>query len=115
MSQPGTTTIYALADPRDDQVCYVGQTIRLGRRFTEHRSQDSTCNLRLRLWIEELAQAGEIPRPVVLEQCELERADERERYWIRVHLAKGLPLLNAALLRVRSSVKRKHRGTKYIW
>jgi hypothetical protein len=33
VSTPETATIYALVDPRDDRVRYIGQTVRLGRRI----------------------------------------------------------------------------------
>lgn len=88
--------IYALIDPRTEQVRYVGQTVDLGTRTRTHFDiRHVGHNLELYQWVYDLHQRGLQPRVEVLEECrDTGQADLQERFWIRKHLCEGCRLLN---------------------
>jgi len=80
--------IYALVDPRDNKVRYVGQTTRAPQtRFLEHLNGGLNCNpsdaTRKDRWIGQLGRLNLRPIMRVLEQPPLGALDARERYWQR--------------------------------
>ncbi len=81
-----TGYIYALVDPRDTKVRYVGQTTRtLQARFQEHLNGGLACNpsaaTRKERWIGQLGCLNLRPILRVLEQPPLSALDARERSW----------------------------------
>lgn len=87
-------TIYALVDPRDNTIRYVGLTDNVYRRFKEHITCDG-CNPRKDAWIVEL----ELHQVVVIMRSleyvnTIEEARESENYWIRHYQERGASLLN---------------------
>ncbi len=89
--------IYALIDPRDDTVRYVGVTQDV--YFRLHRHIKDTSKPDKRAWINDLEQQGLSPELEILETIEVESdidvvALEREKYWILEFLKSGAPLLN---------------------
>jgi predicted DNA binding CopG/RHH family protein len=85
-------TIYALVDPRTDQVRYVGCTAQpLGQRAKAHLTERG--NARKYQWVQELRQANLEPEVQLLEEAEDEPA-EREQYWIALKQAEGCELFN---------------------
>lgn len=92
-------TIYALIDPRDEHVRYVGITEDVYARFLQHlRCTDN--NIDKNLWMQELKSANVmlIMRTVELAET-FEDAREREDYWIHYHLSQGERLLNVQIAR----------------
>jgi DNA-binding XRE family transcriptional regulator len=93
--------IYALLDPRDSTIRYVGMSRNAQRRLFQHLLGDSR-NEEKNGWIRELLDGGFYPTLYILEEVESQRADvdayslacERERYWINAYLQSGAPLLN---------------------
>lgn len=86
--------VYTLTDPRDNQVRYVGITTSPAARISNHcmRPQNATAD-----WVEELNQAGLIPRMEVVESTTLPAEDARaiENDWILYYrFVKGANLLN---------------------
>lgn len=59
--------IYALIDPRDDVVRYVGITINVQVRLYGHLTNSIGGNLRVKQWITELHQEGISPNLHILE------------------------------------------------
>ncbi len=88
-------TIYALVDPRDNKIRYVGRTIEAKRRLQQHL-QEVAVNKKKSQWLRELKQLGIIPRMEILEsmKCEAIDAERRETDWIRYLLDQGTPLTN---------------------
>ncbi len=93
--------IYALIDPRDDTVRYVGVTKDVYFRLHRHVKDDTKDSKRA--WINELEQLGLSPELEVLETIEIEPdrpedidaiALQREKYWIQEFLKSGASLLN---------------------
>ncbi len=87
-------TVYALVDPRNASVYYVGVTQDVYRRFSEHLSC-SDKNTEKNRWIEECIQSQIV---IVMETLEhfddAEKAYAREKYWIQHFLDLNMPLTN---------------------
>jgi predicted GIY-YIG superfamily endonuclease len=90
-----TWIIYALIDPRDDTIRYVGRTIETKRRLQQHL-QEVSINKRKEKWLRELRKLGMTRRMEILEalECIAAEAEKRETDWIRYLLSIGTPLLN---------------------
>jgi hypothetical protein len=90
-----TGYIYALIDPRDGAVRYIGQTTGpLLKRRAEHYY--SPTNQYTRKWIAELREAGVRPDIKALEEVAIDDLDSREFYWIVACRERGADLLNVA-------------------
>lgn len=91
--------IYILRDPRDNEVRYVGKTVRgLGARLRAHICRTNlTPKRHSSRWIAGLVQGGLLP---LIEQIETVPADadwqERERFWIAEYRQQGARLTNLA-------------------
>lgn len=89
-----THTVYALIDPRDNAVRYIGITHDVYQRMRQH----SRCigdNEQKNAWIQELQDLQLMFHMHVIEQVStVEKALERESYWIHHYLQQGIPLLN---------------------
>ena len=93
-------TIYALIDPRDDTIRYVGMSKDAQFRLFQHLHRTAGGESKqARHWINELQQSNLTPILKILET--IERTDdaysvacEREHYWIEKLLRAGVPLLN---------------------
>jgi hypothetical protein len=88
-----TFSIYALIDPRDNGVRYVGLTEYPDERLKQHIQGDG--NIPKRQWISELSQLGLSPHMHTIETVQtLSAAFEREGYWIRHYIHAGAKLVN---------------------
>lgn len=86
-----TTFIYALRDPRDGRVRYVGKTENIERRISCHlASRDRSPRGR---WMADLHKSRLRPLAVVLQEVDVERWQDAERRWIR-RLSRRVRLLN---------------------
>lgn len=85
------TYIYALIDPRDNQVRYIGQTRNLDKRLTQHVRSPLPS---LFGWVARLLDVDLKPRIKVL--CMVNTADALriESEWIKIGIKRGWPLLN---------------------
>ena len=88
--------IYALVDPRDDTVRYIGYSSNPTKRLGQHL-EGKTTNRRFVRWLDELHQYrwGCVPRLVILEHVPRNMWDEAERRWIAYYRERG-NLLNVA-------------------
>ena len=85
-------SIYALIDPRDSTVHYIGMSKQPEYRLSQHiqRKYGSAYD-----WIQELLQKSLQPLLSILETTENEQyALTRERYWIDFYTARAAPLAN---------------------
>jgi hypothetical protein len=88
-----TYSIYALIDPRNNAVRYVGLTVYPDERLKQHIQGDG--NIPKRQWISELSQLGLSPLMQTIETVQtLSTACEREGYWIHHYLNAGAKLVN---------------------
>jgi GIY-YIG catalytic domain len=91
--------IYALVDPRDNGVRYIGITTKsVDERLTQHLN-DAWYNKEKKAWFTELKRLGLAPEMEILQVIEggpdaQYIAKEREEYWIQEYLRLGIPLLN---------------------
>jgi hypothetical protein len=90
-----TTFIYALKDPRSDEVRYVGKSDAPARRWRFHQ-RDKRSNAHRYRWLQQLKRDGLEPALVILEQCQMAEWPERERYWEAYFRAQGARLTNMA-------------------
>lgn len=99
--------IYALIDPRDFRVRYIGLTgAKLPRRLKGHMSASSLHGKTPRsVWLRELDAAGVLPLIVELEDPST-RMRERERHWIHHAVALGFDLVNTVHARPVSAATR---------
>jgi len=88
-------SVYALSDPRTDEIRYVGIAQDIYQRYAQHLSQTPSSNEKKDAWISELRAAGIVPRLIVLEaNVSKTIIYEREAYWIQYYLAQGEKLTN---------------------
>lgn len=94
--KPSLYTIYALADPRDGSIRYIGITYNVYSRMRQH-SRCAGENARKNAWIQELQSLQLMFVMWSLEKTTtIEEALARELYWIRHYISKGADLTNVA-------------------
>jgi len=88
------TLVYALLDPRDGRLRYIGKTTEPRRRFLFHYRADTRGHCKK--WEALLLRLGLRPIPVPIEWVEdAHWGAEREKEWIRRARAVGCSLVNA--------------------
>jgi group I intron endonuclease len=76
--------IYALTDPEDGRVRYVGQSVQVFTRFNQHlQAASKGASGRVYNWIRALAKFEKEPMLVILQVCRVASADALERKWVR--------------------------------
>jgi hypothetical protein len=91
-------TIYALVDPRDLLIHYVGMTQNhpVERMIQHWRNQDDYPTVKTE-WIKELKKVSGKPNVLILQHvADEEQARQRERFWIKQGIDNGWPLVNLA-------------------
>jgi len=85
--------IYAMIDPRNKEIFYIGRTNDIGRRCAEHF--EGTHQLS-GLTVRQIKEAGFLPHVAVLEHCKtLDQACMSEIFWLECMKARGAKLTNA--------------------
>lgn len=84
----GMAVIYALVDPGDNTVRYVGKSIQPGDRLDSH-CEKPHANKRLRDWIRKLRKGGKRPELHAIDLVFLADWPEAERKWIAFYRARG--------------------------
>jgi len=84
--------IYALVDPRDKSVRYIGQSINPKMRFVQHLKDD--INVHKKMWFDDLNNNGLRPEMIVIDVVERNRADATEKRIIRDGIKAGWLLTN---------------------
>ena len=78
-----TVYIYALVGGESD-IRYIGQTVNLKRRFSEHKSFNCNEPERKIKWIKDLQAKGESLSMFILDECFSSEADFLEKYYILI-------------------------------
>jgi hypothetical protein len=87
--------IYALTDPRTDEVRYVGQTKYQQKRYKQHIQGFDEDNIPKQRWVDELKAVGLLPTYSILEEnVEWDSRFKRETHWINHYLSSGHRLTN---------------------
>lgn len=90
-----TAYIYALQDPRTYEVRYIGKSVSPKNRLRNHiNGQRYAQNWRMRQWIGELRADARRPVLMIVDECDLENWQERERHWIKIFREVGSRLCN---------------------
>jgi hypothetical protein len=94
--------VYALIDPRDHRIRYIGIAVDVQKRYYQHLH--GFCNKYVRQWIKELQGVGLCPALQILEIVNRQAGTsfdefmrivcDREAHWIEVYARLGAPLLN---------------------
>lgn len=81
--------IYALVDPKDGRIRYIGKTrYTLAKRLAEHCQDRRMRHNRHKInWIRLLESEGMRPLIRLLEECQESDWQEREKFWIALHRA----------------------------
>ncbi len=87
--------IYALKDPRDNRVRYIGKTSWPSRRYSKHLSSSALLSTTHKNnWIKAVMLAGFIPQMVVLEKVSIGDWKSKEIHWIKRMRKHGVSLTN---------------------
>lgn len=87
--------IYALVDPRSNEVKYIGKTLAPKLRYKAHlNTKAGFANSKKDKWILELLGLGLTPDFKIIEECPEMASQERETFHIRQYIANGASLLN---------------------
>lgn len=96
MSDSGTVSIYALLDPRDKSIRYVGKTSRTLRlRLQCHISDARTGNNHRCKWLRKLSRLSLKPEIILLEETTADHWQSVERFWIAHFKQAGARLTNS--------------------
>jgi group I intron endonuclease len=74
--------IYSLTDPETEQMRYVGKSINLKKRFSQHLRRSPKRNHHCANWIKSLLKKNLQPKLDVIEEATEDNWKEREIYWI---------------------------------
>lgn len=85
--------IYALIDPRDDVIRYIGKSIDPDYRYVQHMNEKVSNKGKI-AWIAGLELEDLQPEMKVLEIANEKNWEEREKWWIERGREFGWPLLN---------------------
>jgi len=89
--------IYALIDPRTNEVRYIGKSVTPEKRLIVHVCTTHVdSNPRKLNWIKQLKEEGLRPTLLILEETTTELWPEREKYWIEFQRSLGNNLTNLA-------------------
>lgn len=88
-------SVYALADPRTNEVRYIGCSKNVRHRYYHHMHNRENNNVVKRDWIADLKAKGIKPTLSILEEFTSKRnALDSEVYWLQFYARQGAPLTN---------------------
>lgn len=85
--------IYALIDPRTNEVRYVGKSNNPKKRYVRHISCKDNGKYKNR-WIKQLIKINLLPILNIIEECDESKWSEREQCWIKYYRELGCRLTN---------------------
>lgn len=93
---PLQPSVYALSDPRTNEIRYIGSSTNVYGRYAQHvYAYQSSANPVKRGWIKELLDLDMMPTLTIIESNTDEGLiKERENYWIQHCLSEGASLIN---------------------
>lgn len=94
MSGNAYSYIYALIDPRDDEVRYIGKANDVMARFNGHLRDSTRRRSKVYAWILELVSEGMSPIVATVDRVLKEQWEDAERFYIAEFKRCGFDLLN---------------------
>lgn len=91
---PQIAYIYALLDPRTNEVRYIGWTRNPQARLHKHVSDSAKRITHCHNWVTQLLAAGYRPLMQIIEETDFASYAERERFWIAFYRDSGARLTN---------------------
>lgn len=88
------TYIYALIDPRTNEIRYIGKALNTRKRYNSHICGSKSNKTHKDKWINNLLSCEKKPILEVLETCNEENCAEKEQYWIKYYREQGCDLTN---------------------
>ena len=83
-------SVYAIVNPKNDEVLYVGASLYPSIRYMSHKTADEWSVYSHRgKTVKALNKEGLFPTLVILETCERVNGKDREDYWIDFYKSKG--------------------------
>jgi GIY-YIG catalytic domain len=97
--RPMISCVYALTDPADGRIYYVGAAIHFYRRVSQHLSSNPhgpyfKVGANVSRWVVRLLTVGRTPQSLILEADPPDGLERAEQRWITHCLARQEPLLN---------------------
>ena len=89
-----TTFIYALIDPRDNNIKYIGKSNNPLNRYKNHFNSARDKNTHKRNWINQLRSNGYRPELLVIDEVNLEEWVFWECFYISLYKSYGFKLVN---------------------
>jgi len=89
------TYIYALVDPNDGAIRYIGKSDNLQLRYYNHICYSKTSYDHKSNWIKKLRANNQQPELIIVEKVLYSQWQEREKYWIDFYKLKGCDLTNS--------------------
>lgn len=86
--------VYALIDPRTEQIRYIGKSIQPNKRLKEHISKCNTENTKKSKWIKKLISLGLEPNMKLIKETNANEVAYWEEFYIRHYKDTGSDLLN---------------------
>lgn len=104
--EPRKVWIYALVDPRDKLVKYIGQSVNPASRYSAHMSGSYTSSQFVGDWCAELKSQSLKPVMITLEITNQFEAGLAEWKWLNVFKEANAPLLNKRIFKDTREFKR---------
>lgn len=93
--EPRTVSIYALVDPRTQQVRYIGQTCDIKKRYNNiNAPSHSSKSIALNEWVKSIKSSGLKPIMVILQETTQDIAGALEQEWMIRFQQAGAKLIN---------------------
>ncbi len=86
--------VYGLLCPLDLKIKYIGMTVDLERRIKYHAKYPNNCN---KDWVGFLNSKNEKPLILIIEECTIKNARERELFYIYHYINMGVKLNNSQI------------------
>lgn len=89
--------IYILVDPITKHIRYVGQSVKPKKRLSDHISfskNHDTSYDHVHNWIKSMLKKNRIPIMIVIDECNVSKIDDLEKYYIAYYKNKGYKLTN---------------------
>jgi group I intron endonuclease len=91
---PDSTYIYALVDPRTNEIRYIGKSNDIRRRLRGHLEVIDRYNTPTTSWLKQLRNLGLIPEIRILEEVPIQIWEDKERWWIASFRERNINLTN---------------------